>query len=206
MHNKDKNSHSGPHAGQPLREKVHIWPGSLHAANFIYYICDDSLFVNQKILCVHVFKKVKTILHFFSHSPTIIDEKYFRWKWMHFRKIYQGRLSFFWSWWHFMNTGWLTKILEGTLHDRDRSAAERRPRPACLIGRDACDQFSSPKATLHIFSTLVFMAVSNTSSSYLHLKHGALRSRYMSLGMRGSFSIWKILDVALSSQGFQWCC
>jgi len=30
---------------------------------------------------------------------------------------------------------------------------------------------------------LVFMDVSNTSSSFLHLKHGALRSRYMSLGI-----------------------
>ena len=68
----------------------------------------------------------------------------------------------------------------------DRSAAERRPRPACLIGRDACDQFS-PKDTLHIFSMLVFIAVSNTSSSFLHLKHGALRSRYMSLGIERQF-------------------
>ena len=64
---------------------------------------------------------------------------------------------------------------------------ERRPRPACLIGRDACDQFSSPKDTLHIFYMLVFMAVSNTSSSFLHLKHGALRSRYMSLGIERQF-------------------
>ena len=48
---------------------------------------------------------------------------------------------------------------------------ERRLRPACLIGRDACDQFSSPKDTLHIFSMLVFIAVSNTSSSFLRLKH-----------------------------------
>ena len=57
------------------------------------------------------------------------------------------------------------------------------PKPACLIGRDACDQFSSPKDTLHIFSMLVFMAVSNTSSSSLHLKHGALCSKYTSLGI-----------------------
>ena len=73
MHNKDKNSQSGPYAGQ----KVHIWLGSLHAANFIYCLCDYSLFVYQKILCVYVLEKVKTILHFFSHSPTIVDEKYF---------------------------------------------------------------------------------------------------------------------------------
>jgi len=52
VHNKDKNSHSGPYAGQPLREKVHIWLGSLPAANFIYCLCDDSLFVYQKILHV----------------------------------------------------------------------------------------------------------------------------------------------------------
>jgi len=55
MH-KDKNSHSGPYTGQPLREKVHIWLGSLHAANSIYCLCDDSLFVYQKILCVCVGK------------------------------------------------------------------------------------------------------------------------------------------------------
>ena len=111
---KDKNSHSGPHTEQTLREKVHIWLGSLHAANFIYCLCDDSLFVYQKILCVYVLEKVKTILHCFSHSPTIV-EKYFCWKWTHFRKIYQWRLSFFWSWRHFLDTSRLIKILEGTL-------------------------------------------------------------------------------------------
>jgi len=67
------------------------------------------------------------------------------------------------------------------------STAERRPRPACLIGRDACEQFSFPKDTSHIFYMLVFMAVSNTSSFSLHLKHGALRSRYMSLGIERQF-------------------
>jgi len=56
-----------------------------------------------------------------------------------------------------------------------------------LIGRDACDQFSTPKVTSHIFSMLVFMPVSNTSSSSLHLKHGAVRSRYMSLGIERQF-------------------
>jgi len=64
---------------------------------------------------------------------------------------------------------------------------ERRPRPACLIGRDACDQFSSPKDTLHNFSMLVFMAVSNTSSSCLHLMHGEIHSRHMSLGIERQF-------------------
>ena len=64
MH-KYKNSHLGPYTGQPLREKVHIWLGNLHAANFIYCLCDDSLFVYQKILCVYVLEKVKIILHFF---------------------------------------------------------------------------------------------------------------------------------------------
>jgi len=60
-----KNSHLGPYTGQPLREKVHIWLGSLHVANFIYCLCDDSLFVYyQKILCVYVLEKVKTFLHF----------------------------------------------------------------------------------------------------------------------------------------------
>jgi len=41
--------------------------------------------------------------------------KLFRWKWTHFRKINKGRLSFFWSWRHFLDTSRLTKILEGTL-------------------------------------------------------------------------------------------
>ena len=63
MH-KDKNSHSGPYTGQPLREKVHIWLGSLLAANFVHCLCDDSLFVYLKILCVYVLEKVKIILHF----------------------------------------------------------------------------------------------------------------------------------------------
>ena len=111
MH-KDKNSRSGPCTGQPLREKVHIWLGSLPAANFIYCLCDDSLFVYQKILCVYVLEKVKTFYTFFSHSPTIIGEKYFCSKWTHFRKIYKGRLSFFWYWQHFVDTSRVTKILE----------------------------------------------------------------------------------------------
>jgi len=63
MHNKDKNSHSGPCAGQPcLREKVHIWLGSLHVADFIYCLCGDCfLYVYQKMLRVYVLEKVKTI-------------------------------------------------------------------------------------------------------------------------------------------------
>jgi len=53
-------------------------------------------------------------------------------------------------------------------------------RPGCPIGRNACDQFSFPKDMLHIFSILVLMAVSNTSSSSLHLVHYAVN---MSLGI-----------------------
>jgi len=36
---------------------------------------------------------------------------------------------------------------------------------------------------MHIFSVLIFIAVSNASSSSLHLKHGAIRSKYVSLGV-----------------------
>jgi len=72
-------------------------------------------------------------------------------------------------------------------HGRDRSAAERRPRPPCWIGRDACDQLSFPKVTLHIFSVFILIAVSNASSSSLHLKHGALHNRYVSLGIERQF-------------------
>jgi len=46
-------------------------------------------------------------------------------------------------------------------HGRDGYVVERRPRPTCRTGRDACDQLSFPKDTLHIFSILVFTAVSN---------------------------------------------
>jgi len=42
-------------------------------------------------------------------------------------------------------------------HGRDRSAAERKPRPPCLIGRDACDQLSFPKVTLLIFPCLFLL-------------------------------------------------
>ena len=41
--------------GNPaLREKVHIWLGSLHAANYIYCLCDDcffSLFIRKCCVC-----------------------------------------------------------------------------------------------------------------------------------------------------------
>jgi len=76
-------------------------------------------------------------------------------------------------------------------HGRDRSAAERRPRPPCRIGRDACDQLSFPKVTLLIFSVFILIAVSNASSSSLHMKHGALRNRYVSLGIERQFFMMK---------------
>ena len=93
---------------------------------------------------------------------------------------------------------WLTRPLQAwdddRKHGRDMSAAVQRPRPACLIGWDACEQFSSPKDTLHIFPCHFFMAVSNTSSPSLHLKHGALHSKYMSLGIERQFFFkWKML-------------
>ena len=65
-------------------------------------------------------------------------------------------------------------------HGKDRSAVEWRPRPPCQIGRDACDQLPFPKVTLLIFSLFILVAVSNASSSLLHLKHGALCNRYVS--------------------------
>jgi len=39
------------------------------------------------------------------------------------------------------------------------------------------------KKHITYFFLVVFIAVSNTSSSFLHLKHGALRSKYMSSGI-----------------------
>jgi len=58
------------------------------------------------------------------------------------------------------------------------------------IGRDACDQLSFPKVILHIFSMFIPIAVSNASSSSLHLKHGALgyATDMRVWGLRGSFS------------------
>jgi len=53
------------------------------------------MFAYQKILCVYVLEKVKTILYFFfGHSPTVVDKKYFRWKWTLFRKIYKRAPKF----------------------------------------------------------------------------------------------------------------
>jgi len=72
-------------------------------------------------------------------------------------------------------------------HGRDRPAAERRPRPPCPVGRDACDQLYFPKVTLHIFSVFILIAVSNASSSFLHMKHGALRNSCVSLGIERQF-------------------
>ena len=43
------------------------------------------------------------------------------------------------------------------------------------------------KVTLHIFSVFILIAVSNASSSSLHLKHGALRNRYVSLEIERQF-------------------
>ena len=73
------------------------------------------------------------------------------------------------------------------IHGRDMSAAERRPRPLCRIGRDACNQLSFPKITLLLFSVFILIAASNASSSSLHLKHGALRNKHVSLGIERQF-------------------
>jgi len=78
MHNKDKNSHSGPCAGQPcLREKVHIWLGSLHVADFIYCLCGDCFFIclSENVACVRVGKSED---NFFGHSLKLVDKKFYR--------------------------------------------------------------------------------------------------------------------------------
>jgi len=65
--NKDKkNSHSGPYTRQPLKEKVHIWLGSLHAADFIYCLCDDSLFdrSSENLACERVGKSEDHFIFF----------------------------------------------------------------------------------------------------------------------------------------------
>ena len=70
--------------------------------------------IRKSCVCT-CWKKWRPFCIFFGHSPTMVDEKYFRWKWTYFKKIYKGRLNFFWSWRHFLDTSRLTKILEGTL-------------------------------------------------------------------------------------------
>ena len=64
--NKDKNSHSEPYTRQPLKEKVHIWLGSLHAADFIYCLCDDSLFdrSSENLACERVGKSEDHFIFF----------------------------------------------------------------------------------------------------------------------------------------------
>ena len=77
------------------------------------FVCS---FIRKSCVCT-CWKKWRPfyIYILFGHSPTMVDEKHFRLKWTHFRKIYKGYLSFFWSWKHILNTSQLTKILEGTL-------------------------------------------------------------------------------------------
>jgi len=67
MHNKNKNSHSGPYAGQPLKEKVHIWLGSLHAADLIHRLCDDSLCVHlsENLACIRVGKSENHFIYIY---------------------------------------------------------------------------------------------------------------------------------------------
>ena len=76
------------------------------------FVCS---FKSENLACIRVGKIEDNFIFYFGHSPTMVDEKYFRLKWMHFRKICKKRLSFFSSWWHFLDTSRLTKILEGTL-------------------------------------------------------------------------------------------
>jgi len=48
-------------------------------------------------------------------------------------------------------------------------------------------KLSFPKVTLLIFSVFILIVVSNASSSSMHIKHGALRNRYVSLGIERQF-------------------
>jgi len=84
-----------------LRQKVHK--------------CNDCLFGHlwKNVLCVHVGKCEDSFFSFFGHSPKMVDEMYFHWKWMHFRKIYKEHLSLFWSWRHFWDTSHTYKNLTG---------------------------------------------------------------------------------------------
>jgi len=76
------------------------------------FVCS---FKSENLACIRVGKSEAHFIFYFGHSSTMVDEKYFRLKWTHFRKIYKGRLSFFSSWRHFLDTSRLTKILEGTV-------------------------------------------------------------------------------------------
>jgi len=56
-----------------------------------------------------------------------------------------------------------------------------------LAGMFVTNLLSFPKVILLIFFVFILIAVSNASSSSLHLKHGALRNRYVSLGIERQF-------------------
>ena len=53
-------------ANPGLKEKVHIREGSLHAANYIYCLCDDCFFVclSENVACVRVRKSEDHFLFF----------------------------------------------------------------------------------------------------------------------------------------------
>jgi len=86
----------------------------------------------------------------------------------------------------------LTRLWQVNDDDKkhDRQVCGRTEAKASMsVGKDACDQLFFPKITLLIFSVFILIALSNASSFSLHLKHRALRNRYVSLGIeRGSFS------------------
>ena len=103
--------------GNPWEKRLTFgWEACMQLISFIASVMTPCMFIYQKILRVYRLEKVKNILYiyfFFGHSPTMVAKKYFRLKWTYFRKIYKGRLSFFLSWQHFLDTSRLTKILRG---------------------------------------------------------------------------------------------
>ena len=82
--------------GNPgLREKVHIWLGSLHAAYYIYCLCDDCffcLFIKKCCMCT-CWKKWRPFFIFLGQKwfVKVFFGKIGRIK----KKFYKWRLSFF---------------------------------------------------------------------------------------------------------------
>ena len=51
-----------------LREKVHIWQGSLHVADFIYCLCDEFFVRLSKMLRAYMLEKRRPYFYFFWSS------------------------------------------------------------------------------------------------------------------------------------------
>ena len=94
---------------------------------------------------------------------------------------------------------------EDRKHGKDGAVVERRPRPPCRMGKDACNQHSFPKTMLQIFQCwfLQFYQIPAFGQWPWNKRYFP---ENVSVGINKRFSGWKTLDVARLAQGFRWCC